>query len=93
MTNDSRTSFIAYYVNEQVKSAYIPIVWVDTKLRGKGAAKQMFNILIAKLIEESYRTLSLEVRKDNQIAHTLYKKLGFKEVEDRAEKILMQLQL
>lgn len=89
ITDPSRNSLIAFYINASAQTAYIPLVWVDESLRGKGISKGMFATLFDFLKTIDTSCVSLEVRKNNTIASNLYKKMGFYLREDRNEKILM----
>ena len=80
--------FTAFYLNNNIKQLYIPIIGVDNKCRNLGVGSKMIKYLEAYKAEE-YRSIGLEVKKSNENAYKFYRKNGFVEAEDRNEKILM----
>lgn len=86
-------AIIAYYLNPKTLAAYIPLVWVDSTLRGRGIASELLAALHQHLNAFGYITISLEVRKYNTAAFRLYTNQGYKITEDRGNKYLMTKQL
>lgn len=82
-------SLIVIYHNKEKHLIYIPYVSVHPDFQGNGISKDMMNYIIKDLPNNQYNIL-LEVRKDNEKALKLYKKLGFYISEDRDEKLLMR---
>lgn len=62
---------------------YIDSVAVVKDLRGRNIAKHLFNAAAAKAKELDIKSLGLLVDRDNPDAERLYRKLGFKYVNDR----------
>lgn len=82
---------VAFYCNELLSQIYITSVCVDPLFEGKGIAYQLISFLKDKY-SLNYGKMALEVRKDNNKAKFLYDKLGFVVVEDRLEKLYMELE-
>lgn len=93
VTYKENKGLIAYYLNEDTKKAYIPLVWVDVSERGKSIATTMINGLQKDLKQFGFKSIDLEVLKGNTAALTTYKKMGFKITEDRGLKFLMSCKL
>ena len=65
-------------------SAHYHIFIGDKNYWGKGVAKQASLLILKYAFEElKLKSVILRVRKDNISAYNLYKKLGFKEIEDK----------
>ena len=56
---------------------------VITKERGKGIGDKLLKYLIEKYQDTDIKNITLEVKEDNIIAISLYKKYGFKKVSTR----------
>ena len=54
--------------------------FVDESQRNKGIGKKLLTYLIAIAIDSHVINITLEVRKNNEIARNLYNKFGFREV-------------
>ena len=65
---------------------------VRAEARGSGTGTALLRALQNALYEKGYRALSLSVQKENRAAG-LYHRLGFTVKEERAEDLLMVLQL
>ena len=89
---DIKVGFIAYYLNEEKKFAYITLIAVAHEFRGKGCSKILLDSFLTH-ISSDVEEVSLEVSKVNAPALGLYKKYGFVEIEDREEKVLMKKSL
>ena len=87
--NDNKVAFVAYYLNEEKKFAYVTIIAVAKESRGKGYSKTLLDSFLSHLYS-NLEYVSLEVSKLNTPALGLYKKYGFVEIEDRGEKVLMK---
>lgn len=81
-------AFIAYYLNEEGKFAYIPQVVVHKNHRHRGIGHRMINTLCTN-IDKRFTSIRLEVLKENRNARLFYKREGFVEIEDRNERILL----
>lgn len=82
---------IAFYTNAEACFVYITHYWVSAACRGRGYARQMFDMLQAQA-EDFCREVRLEVKKDNP-AYEFYRKLGFLIRDDHDDKWLMMRQL
>ena len=76
------------YLNENNKLIFISIIAVSKSYRSQGLGKQLMANVV-ELISDKFNSISLEVSKDNISAKRLYESFGFKIVEDRGLKVLM----
>ena len=90
--NNSQIGFIAYYLNEEGRFAYVPQVVVHKDGRHKGVGHAMFTKLYES-VEGNYSSVKLEVLKSNVNARNFYNREGFLEIEDHNERILLQKDL
>lgn len=58
---------------------HITNIAVDKEYRGLGIGNKLLEGLIQLCIDRNIRAMTLEVRKSNEVAKSLYKKYGFKE--------------
>ncbi len=54
--------------------------FVEKSWRQKGIGKKLLSYLVVVAINSHVENITLEVRKNNEIARDLYKKFGFREV-------------
>lgn len=87
-----KKGFVAYYLNDEKREAYISIIAVAKYYRRRGYGKTLMQTLI-DTIYNKYESISLEVSKSNVKGLGLYDFYGFKPVEDRGGKYLMRKQL
>lgn len=87
--NGNKVGFVAYYLNEKNKFAYITMIAVAKEFRGKCYSKILLDSFLSHL-SLGIDYVSLEVSKFNISALCLYKKYCFVEVEERGEKIMMK---
>ncbi len=80
--------FIAYYLNDEGKFCYVPLLAVSNNFRNCGIAKGMFTELYSS-IPESTKHILLEVEKNNIAARSLYRSEGFFVAENRENKLLL----
>lgn len=79
--------FIQYRHMEELGNYLIDKIMIKAKWQGKGYGTKLMKLVINILMDESkYRKLCLAVHVDNINALNLYKKLGFKQVEEEEEK-------
>ena len=86
--NSEIIGLTAFYKNIEAGQLYIPLICVDSCFQGHGIGGKMLSTL-QRIGEGKYHTIALEVRKSNNAAYRFYNKHGFKEKEDRGEKLLM----
>lgn len=79
---------VAMYVNENIEG-YITNVSVYSEYGGKGIASQIFNNLLAYSEENNISSIKLEVNVSNAFAISLYKKFGFKSIDEKNNQIIM----
>lgn len=79
-----------YYINKETRIAYISIIAVNDKFRGKQIASLLLRNMYEKVSILGIKVIMLEVRKDNAPAQSLYYKNGFIDEEDRIHHILMK---
>ena len=68
--------------NEDNKTAHVSMIGTLPHSRGKGIAKKLLESSINFLIKNNYQNLILEVDNDNLSARNVYKKYGFKDIEE-----------
>lgn len=84
--------FVAYYLNNEGYFVYVPQVVVHKTGRHKGIGHKMF-VALQNCLCKRYKTIRLEVLKDNHNARDFYQREGFIPIEDRGKRILMQKKL
>ncbi|MCL2403789.1 MAG: tRNA (adenosine(37)-N6)-threonylcarbamoyltransferase complex dimerization subunit type 1 TsaB, partial [Coriobacteriia bacterium] len=83
---DGQQELIGYIgTNTAVAEAEILQVSVHPERRKQGIAGRLFDLLFEQLQEKRAESLSLEVRKSNVAAQSLYEKLGFEQIADRRD--------
>lgn len=81
---------IAFYEN-RLPDAYISHVWVSKNYRRKGFCSSMLVYLHTHLKATGFKTIRLEVHKENLPALTTYSKEGYKVIsESGTDKLLME---
>lgn len=68
-----------YTENILNNTAYIAIVAVDKRLRGRGIAKKLIYEFISECNDKGIKSVNLYTHKSNYIAIKMYKELGFRE--------------
>lgn len=63
-----------------IDEGHVTNIAVEEKYRGLGVGNKLLEGLIQLCIDRSIGAMTLEVRKSNEIAKSLYKKYGFKEI-------------
>lgn len=70
--------FTAFYCNDYLnKKAFITLVLIHPKYRGKGISKELMNKTLASIENNQFLECLLEVKKDNKKAIRLYESIGF----------------
>jgi GNAT superfamily N-acetyltransferase len=84
--------FIAFYCNDiNTKKAYITVLIVDPRDKGLGRALMKYVLSVAKL--RGFIACQAEIKKKNLTSYNMCIKLGFRPVEDRGEKDLLEVLL
>lgn len=78
---DKVSGYIGLWINED--EADVINFYVDKKYRGFGLGETLLNFALDVCRTTNTPTLSLEVRRSNQVAINLYEKTGFKYSHDR----------
>lgn len=86
------SAYLAFYKNYERRQLYIPLLCVFPDHQHKGLGTMMIEYLRNEYKVE-YKTIALEVLKQNENAYEFYKKLGFGISEDRGAKFLMTLKI
>lgn len=73
--------FTGLQLNFTESSAYIWNLLIDPEYRGRGLGQKLIEHLLNIAISKKCEIVSLEVAESNTVARSLYKKLGFVEVE------------
>lgn len=85
---------VAFYCNDPVtKRAYITLVLVDPRDRGRGLARRLILSALDAARQRGFTSCGLEVNRGNTGAVTLYTSLGFRVVEARERADLMEIAL
>lgn len=77
LVDERRAGYIGSWLT--IPNAEILNLFVSEKYRGLGIGKLLVNNVIEVCEDEKIEMLTLEVRRSNRIAQTLYKELGFYE--------------
>lgn len=85
---------LAYYSNNTTEgTGYITMLIVDKAFRNRNIAGRLLKLSIEDLRQKDFKTICLEVAKNNLKAISFYSKRGFKMIEDRDNRWLMEKQL
>lgn len=68
---------LAYVNNDETKEAFISYFRIIPEMRGCGIGKQLLNDCFDFCRQRKYKTIALEVAKNNSRAIALYEKIGF----------------
>ena len=83
---------VAFYCNDQTtKQAFITLVLVDPRDRGLGIGRTLVAGVLDIARRRGITSCRLEVAKRNDTAHAMYLALGFRVIEDRAHKDLLEI--
>lgn len=83
---------VAFYCNNQVtKQAFITLVVVDPRDRQLGIGRALVACVLELAKGRGFTSCRLEVAKRNEAAHALYLSMGFRFVEGRAGKDLLEI--
>lgn len=75
-------AFVTYYYRTAEKWGSFEVGGIAPEYRGKGLASHYFPLIIKELKEKGANRILLYVKKDNEVALSLYKKFGFGHPED-----------
>jgi ribosomal protein S18 acetylase RimI-like enzyme len=93
-TQDHCRGFVAFYCNDETtRQAYITLVLIDPRDRGRGLGRALVGAVLDIARRRGYRTCRLEVAKQNDSARALYMSMGFQMVEARALNDLLEVAL
>ena len=85
---------VAYYCNDLASmQAYITLVLVDPRDRGAGIGRALVRRVLDIAKGRGYATCRLEVARRNEAAYAMYESLGFRRVESRPDKDLLEIDL
>lgn len=85
---------ICMYTNDKKEMlAYITSICVDINYRGQKIGYQLMKCAIILAKESNMNKLSLEVGKNNQVAISFYKNLGFTIINEKEITMIMNLNL
>lgn len=83
--------FVAFYCNDaDRKKAFITLVLVSNKYRGKGIANELIKKTLEICVARKFEVCGLDVLSSNESAIKIYKKNGFEEVSINKEIISMK---
>lgn len=84
--------YVFFYCNNEKKSfSYITLIGTSQAARGKGIGLGLLQSVLTISKTRGFRSCRLEVRKENTTALRFYTHAGFLPIEDRGEKLLMQI--
>lgn len=93
-TDGFLSGFIAFYCNDLSKqSAFITLVLLAKEYRGMGVASIMLADILSICKTRDFKFCELEVESNNSNAVALYKKFGFKKIQEKGSKYLMRASL
>jgi len=91
-SGDSLAGLVAAYFNEpKGQIGYITSVSIMKDYMGMGVASTLVDLSIDYAREHGFETIMLEVAKGNEHAVQLYRRLLFREFEDKGATIFMKL--
>ena len=86
--------FISYYSNDlHKKNAFLTLIAIHPDFQGIGLGKKLLFFSISDLKQKGFKNYHLEVLKNNGKAIELYKKCGFKIIEDKNSIWLMSIEI
>jgi ribosomal protein S18 acetylase RimI-like enzyme len=86
--------FVAFYCNDALaRRAYITLVLVDPRDRGRGLGKALVGDVLDTARQRGFDSCSLEVRRTNETAYAMYRSLGFRVAEIREHADLLEIAL
>jgi ribosomal protein S18 acetylase RimI-like enzyme len=86
--------FVAFYCNDpDTKTAYITLVLVHPLDRELGIGQALMAYVLSTAKRRGFRCCRLEVSKSNQTANNMYRSQGFRLVEEREKKYLLEVDL
>ena len=92
--NGQCRGFVAFYCNDlTTKQAFITLVLVDPQDRGQGIGRALVEHVLTIARRRGFTSCRLEVNRQNQIAHDLYRSQGFRLVEERPQTVLLEIDL
>jgi ribosomal protein S18 acetylase RimI-like enzyme/SAM-dependent methyltransferase len=83
----------AYFNDPQGQAGYITSVSTIPTFMGKGIASALIDMSIEYAKRHGFKTIALEVAKDNSNAFRLYTRHGFRKLEDKPEGIMMKIDI
>lgn len=86
--------FCFFYCNDPKKQkSYITLICTSSSSRGNGIGTALIQNVLFIGRFRGFNFCELEVRKENLGALNLYQRIGFAVIEEREEKLLMQIRL
>jgi ribosomal protein S18 acetylase RimI-like enzyme len=87
-------ALVAFYCNDTTtRQAYITLVLVDPGHRGAGLGRALVGGVLDIARRRGFTSCRLEVAKRNDAARAMYDAIGFRVVEDRVVKDLLEIAL
>lgn len=83
--NDVPNGFIAFYINDESKIAFLSMIIVSNAFQGKGIGKSLMKELMDECTESKMEKVVLEVDKSNAQAIGFYEKYGFVKSDNQTE--------
>lgn len=89
--NQMLVGLLSVYLNDKVNHlGYINNVSITKDYMGKGIATTLLNLCVEHAEQYNFKEINLEVAKNNTRAIQLYKNIGFYDVENKGDFLLMK---
>jgi ribosomal protein S18 acetylase RimI-like enzyme len=90
---DQCLGFVFFYCNDPSRySSYITLLMVAQASRKSGIGAALVRYVLTLTAQRGFKVCCLEVRKENAAAIKLYETMGFRQIEDRGDRYLMEAQ-
>lgn len=91
VVNGEYAGFVAFYCNnEQTKESFITLIMVSPEFRGKKIGAGLVDYVLSVSKSRGFSVCSLEVKKKNKSAISLYQIKGFSISEEREDTFIMK---
>jgi ribosomal protein S18 acetylase RimI-like enzyme len=86
--------FVAFYCNDMTtKQAFITLIVVDPRDRQQGVGRTLVNAVLELARGRGFTSCRLEVGRLNDVAESMYESLGFRLIESRGSRKLLEVAL
>jgi len=86
--------FVAFYCNDMTtRQAFITLIVVDPRDRQQGVGRTLVNAVLELARGRGFTSCRLEVSRLNDVAESMYESLGFRLIESRGSRNLLEVAL